>query len=144
MGNSEEKGQETPQNVFEIIIGLTKEGQASIQIKGGGENNEQPNPYTLIGLLEHAKADLLGGLGERQAEGPLETIVLEEADFNLPGGDQLKSQGKKIGDQVQVPQVIAHARAEMLASMKGASAPEAVMKVVKDDVSTTTDDIESK
>ena len=116
-----EKVQQEEPNVFELVIGLTKDGSASVSINTLQEGHE-PNPYILVGLLEQAKADILNSL---QPETPQQMeqveVVLEEFDFSHPSAESLKKQGLKIGDKVKLPKPVAEVRAAALEEFKAAA-----------------------
>jgi len=121
--NEKEVGQEPESGViFEMNIYVKENGKIGFEVKANEDEN-LPDPIKMIGLLETIKMDIHaestggnnnGGLSEDD----LVEVTLEDADFELPAGDQLKAMGKSVGDKVMMPKPIAFAREAMIADMK--------------------------
>jgi hypothetical protein len=89
-----------------IIVTETEDGQVTISAKTKGA----VNVTYLVGLLEVAKNDILNRQEGDEHQQETVDVVLEEIDFEMDVQGQLKSQGKKLGDTIQMPEQIAELR----------------------------------
>jgi hypothetical protein len=89
-----------------IIVTETEDGQVTISAKTKGA----VNVTYLVGLLEVAKNDILNRQEGDEHQQETVDVVLEEIDFEMDVQGQLKSQGKKVGDTIQMPEQIAELR----------------------------------
>lgn len=105
-----------------IVITKTKGGELSILIKSNDQDIKGVSFYEVIGVIETAKNDMLAQQqngGDKQAEAPqLTSIVLVQEDFDLDGDGRLAKSGLKVGDTIQMPNVIVQIRENAIADMK--------------------------
>ena len=117
--------------LFEMKIYVKESGKIGFEVSAENDDN-LPDPIKMVGLLETVKMDVHGAASGREeglSADDLVEVTLEDADFELPAGEQLKAMGKNVGDKVMMPKPIAFAREAMLADLKeGKSA--STLKVV--------------
>ena len=105
-----------------IVITKTKDNALSILVKTHeGENVQEVSFFEVIGVLETAKSDMLNQQNGQMA-GPnpnqMVHITLEQEDFDLDADGRLAASGKKVGDVIQVPLMIAELRENSIQNLR--------------------------
>lgn len=104
-----------------LVITKGKDNALSILVKTQeGDNVQEVSFFEVIGVLETAKSDMLNqqqGAPQNQ-EQQLVPITLEQEDFELDFDGRLAASGKKVGDVIQVPAMIAQLREQSIDSLK--------------------------
>ena len=118
----QDQKQEMPDSVFEIKIVVTEDGNTGYEVDS--KTDEAPRLLEVIGALEFVKMDVAiisKQQSERQAapaESPvnmeLVEIELVQADFDRDPEGFLKKDGKKVGDKIKIPKILADEREKIL------------------------------